>query len=440
MWSDTQRYGQRGTSSLGSNTLTFVIVGVVVLINSVAWEIPLPTGTERPTPTETVARLNDPVSATNGTIPHPTPRPAGLSAGQSSVPLPEMAPSGSRLAGHLAPSELQENTTRRPKTRYPHPERAPELLLLPVNNSEPAEVTTDDKSVLVRSNGYRAPDLAMVSPYAPGYRMLRPPATERSNSPAPYALQDLDKETTLERAREIAQRASRRFAEMRARLEPRDQSRPQTTGNALLSLDARRPTASLIGSSSTTKNAVAEVPPELIRSPLLPSVTITGDDDVPADTTVPSAVVRKPNRTPEVAQPVRIASVPIPAANSRPSPSIEGVTAQDDASVEASVYRAPMVSQADEAVDKENTTQSAPTPRTTRAHVLAPSGLDALHSASREMPDNAPATGEPNAGGRRRSTAFETTSIASWSGQISLAACAENILRLGVRGVHTTQD
>ena len=368
MWSDTQRYGRRGASSLGSNTLTFVIVGVVVLINSVAWGIPLLTGTERPTPTETVARLNDPVSATNGTIPHPTPRPAGLSAGQSSVPLPEMAPSGSRLAGHLAPSELHENTTRPPKTLYPYAERASDLLLLPVNNSEPAEVKIDDnKSVLERSNGDRAPDLAMVSPYAPGVRMLRPPGTERSNSPAPYALQDSDKETTLERAREIAQRASRRFAEMRARLESRDQSRPQTTGNALLPLDARRPTASLIGSSSTTKNAVAEVPPELIRSPLLPSLTVARDDDVPPDKTGPSAVVRKPNQTPEVTRPVRIASVPIPAANSRLSPSIEGVAAQDDASIEASVNRAPMVSQADEAVDKENTTQSAPTARTTRA-------------------------------------------------------------------------
>jgi hypothetical protein len=366
VWNDTQRYGRRGVPSLGANALTFVIVGVVVLINSVAWGIPLLTGTERPTRTETGAMQNDLAAVTTVTIPSPTPRPARLSVGQPSVPLPEIAPNGSLPAGHLARSGLHANTTRPPKTLYPRPERAPDLLLLPVNNTEPGEVTLDAKPVRERNARHRAPDLAIVSPYAPGVRTNAPPSTERSNSPAPSALAKFDRDTTLERAREIAQRAARRFAEMRARLELRDQSWPQTTGSSLLPLDARRSTASLIGSSSSVaKNAVADIDPELVRSPLLPPLKGARDEDHPADKdkTVPSTVTRQPNRTPEVAQPVRIAYVPIPAANSRPLRSSGSVPTQDVPSINTTVMRASVVSQADEAVDTQNATKAVQTPQ-----------------------------------------------------------------------------
>lgn len=260
MRSETRRSRRRTAPGLATNALTFSIVGVVVLVNSVAWGIPLLTGTDRGGSQHHAKR---PVSLTTGAIPRPARRPDMPARVSAPVPLPErlLAPGMSEQSG---PDATQAAS---PKTLYPMPEPAPAKLLQPPSELRPEPQSTREvRTVSAPRYGWR--DTAMVSPYAPGFR-VKPEAKAKAAPPSSPA-EALARDTTLERARQIARRAAQRFEAMRARLEA-PESRHQAEANGhTLPLSARQPTASLIGSSSASKSAFADVRPRIVRRPIQP--------------------------------------------------------------------------------------------------------------------------------------------------------------------------
>jgi hypothetical protein len=326
VWSETRRYDPRDTTWPGSNTLTFLIVGFVVLINSVAWGIPLLTNAHTATEESTS------IPATGGAIPRPSRVGMDLPSRGAPVPLPAMAPNGHPESAPAARNISSEHVNWAPKTLYPQPERAPEQLLGPPNEIVAAAPdAAPARGLDVRP---RNPDLAFASPYAPGVRIQPRTGSQGSGVTPPQSSYEHDRDSTLARAREIAQRASRRFEAMRARLEERETSSPHETDATVLPLDARRQTASLIGSGRAAKSAVASVRPNLIHQPIsraqeVASIEVSSSPPPKPSASAPSAAgpeaaIADPR--PLAATPV---TVPIPTVHRRPDPPSQIATAQE---------------------------------------------------------------------------------------------------------------
>lgn len=267
MRSETRRNRARTAPGVATNVLTASIVGVVVLVNSVAWGIPLLTGDGDSDPARNAKRLD---SITTGAIPRPERRPEMEAGATSPVPLPVLSPmpavepSGSDVSGRRGAGP------RSPKTLYPLPESAPSQLLVPP--SKPASTPPETRVTRTASAPTFAwRDTARVSPYAPGVRMKQLENAAPSTKRPPAQAYELAKDTTLERARQIARRAAERFEAMRARLDAPQSSRQAGLSSQTLPLGARPPTASLIGSTSASKSAFAYVRPRIVRRPIEPA-------------------------------------------------------------------------------------------------------------------------------------------------------------------------
>ena len=326
MWSETRRYDPRGPTWPGSNTLTFLIVGFVVLINSVAWGIPLLTSAK------TAPGEGTSIPATTGAIPRPIRGAMDLASRGAPVPLPAMAPNGSTETAPAARYASAEQVNRAPKTLYPQPERAPEQLLGPPN--EIAAAAPDAPPAREPDIRPRNLDLAFVSPYAPGVRIQPRADSQSSGVTPPRSSYEHDRDSTLARAREIAQRASRRFEAIRARLQEREASSPHETGATALPLDARRQTASLIGSGRAAQSPVTPVRPNLIHPPISPSqevasIEVSSSPPPKPSASAPSAAGQEgaiADTRPLAATPV---TVPIPTVHHRPDPPSQIATAQE---------------------------------------------------------------------------------------------------------------
>ena len=184
------------------------------------------------------------------------------------LPVPAVEPSGHDV------SERSNAGPRAPKTLYPLPEPAPSQLLVPPSKPASTPTVTPPETRVTRTASapiYAWRDTARVSPYAPGVRMkeLEKPAPSTARPPA--EVYELEKDTTLERARQIARRAAERFEAMRARLDAPQSSRQAGLSAQTLPLGARQPTASLIGSTSASKSAFADVRPRIVRRPIEPA-------------------------------------------------------------------------------------------------------------------------------------------------------------------------
>jgi hypothetical protein len=379
--SETRQSRLRTAPGPATNALTLSIVGVVVLVNSVAWGIPLLTGTDRGGTSNHAKR---PAPITTGAIPRPARRPEFPADTSALVPLPARLPATAPDAVKPAHAKRDNTQAVSLKTLYPLPEPAPAKLLVPPS-PPPAEAPATRKVRIVSAPRYGRNDTALVSPYTPGVRG-KPAAKKRQLNPVPEALPN---DTPLSRAREIARRAARRFEAMRARLEaPETHSQVAAGSHTTLPLSATHPTASLIGSSSASKSAVAYVRPRIVRRPIQTEPARAADETpitvaaAPQGTAADEAVPRQAADTSgrHADAPSADAVVPVPSLNPRPRPHRTASLEERKAAPERSAKR-PLTRAAEPA--------SRPAPAVHESHASTSSRRRAERRHARQAVDRA---------------------------------------------------
>jgi hypothetical protein len=263
---------------LTSRALTVAIVASVVLINSVAWGIPLVVGGSR-----NLSPLLDGSRMTTGTVPKLE------KAGERStkitkqphrslVPLPGQAPSytdvssinsAKQVAGPVEP--LTVTPSRKPLTLFPQPEprlklpKPPRIAAAVHDRRSAKRQASPNARELVR-------DVVLVSPYTPGVRIS---PKGRGHEWHHRNLRVANGQTTLDTAKAIARRAARRFEQMRdkmARLDARNARGlrdGRTHRRALLPVASQPPRIAGYNSGrSASKSARSFVRARLVRRPL----------------------------------------------------------------------------------------------------------------------------------------------------------------------------
>jgi hypothetical protein len=376
VWADKGRTPvETSRKSSATSISTFAIVGVVVLANSVAWGIPLLTGDarlggagmaggpsasaqDRPGADQQAdgAHLDRSSSSlATGSVPLPE-RSAAFAVGRG-VPLPARAPALGGEADLRAGAAASDLVPRPVKTLYPRPEPAPPSLLAPpsapargpveISQAMPSDVSADNPSdaaatfrtgglpdrladrptaetatiapaAVARPKREESSGVAFVSPYAPGVRIKKPhrdhplAGTAAAATPEPYRLST---DTTLDRARRIARRATERFEEMRALLEARERASQTELAGAIVPPGVSRPVASLLGSTRAARSAGADLDPRLVDRPVRDATEIaTASAAAPASVSRPAPASIPPTKSMPDTPPVRTARLSAAAA------------------------------------------------------------------------------------------------------------------------------
>ncbi|MFY0613228.1 MAG: hypothetical protein JXQ99_16975 [Hyphomicrobiaceae bacterium] len=249
---------------LSSQTLTVAIVSSVVLINSVAWGIPLLVKAGEADPVQDISSTN---TIAAPTLPTPLVKRAEGKVVKSAfrgssapvIPLPAKAPE----------FEQERLHSREPATLFPRPQAAPELLQVTTAAAAPVRLGAPQRSR--QRARHSARDIVLVSPYTPGVRVA---PDGRAREWRHRNLRSSSGTTTFDKARAIARRAAQRFEQMRdrmAKLDARDAAtnEERARGLALLPV-APRPPRIVTGSvgRSATKSAHNYVRARLIRRPI----------------------------------------------------------------------------------------------------------------------------------------------------------------------------
>lgn len=260
------------TGFLKSRALTAAIVSSVVLVNSVAWGIPLLVGSgpSNPRPAYSDIRTGS-LPAVRERVHHPS---ATLSSNQPSFPLPAKAPPRAK-AQHVkqvavVSTGAERALPRRPITMYPRPEPTPDM------DKEARSRTTTQLAAAPIATRTGAPnvvrEVVLVSPYTPGVRIA--PGRHDGGWRHRRSQTEGDGVSTLDKARAIARRAARRFEQMRNRIAHADQhavdpDRSQRR-SALLPVAPRPPRIieAPEGGRSASKSAHSYVRARLVRRPL----------------------------------------------------------------------------------------------------------------------------------------------------------------------------
>lgn len=326
---------------LTSQALTAAIVGGVVLINSVAWGIPLLMGSGQSASAVVGTNIS------TGSLPRlrgdqpSVLKQAVLRAPKALMPLPQQAPNRSRpvskaeRGAQLPPLPMarllptRPLPVRQPKTLFPRPVAPPGHLSADQLAKSSASATEPRRAVL------RKPvrDVVLVSPYTPGVRIA---PNGRGHQWRHRNLHVSSGATTLDRAREIARRASLRFEQMRHQLAGLD-GRGVVASNdvhiqrrALLPVAVRPPRIVVDGAArhSVARSAYSEVRTRLIRRPLnraaTPRQDVAAVPTAPPPGTIQSRLLLQEERAPsapgvvEVPPPARIARLSPQAAKRSP--------------------------------------------------------------------------------------------------------------------------
>lgn len=254
---------------LSSRTLTVAIVSSVVLINSVAWGIPLLVKSGQPGALLDGSKVTtDALPRSSGSVEKRLEIKAAkiaLDADRALIPLPAKAPMREE-----AQAVLQ---SREPATMFPRPQAAPVLLL-----QASQEATAPDRDGAVkRGRGvvlerHAARDIVLVSPYTPGVRVA---PDGRGHEWRHRNLRISSGPTTYDRAKAIARRAAQRFEQMRdrmAKLNVRDAGSTNAERVRRLALlpVAPRPPRIVTGSIGrrATKSASNYIRSRLVRRPI----------------------------------------------------------------------------------------------------------------------------------------------------------------------------
>lgn len=263
--------------SLSSSMLTFAIVACVVVVNSVAWGIPLLLGED--------GRANSlpaAVSITTGSVAKPpkTDRRRVEVSTAPPVPLPRPAPPRETKRTGLSfqtASQTSAPTRSKPSTLFPRPE--PRLILRSEPGSSTVMVGREVSKVLSVSRPKRTHfrEVVLVSPYTPGVRVS---PNRRGHEWRHRNLRAQDTRTTLDTARAIALRAAQRFKEMRNRMAKLDAQTASVLSEGRLNRQSMRPVAPrpprIAGQSSgfsESRSARAFVRARLTRRPIEGAVT-----------------------------------------------------------------------------------------------------------------------------------------------------------------------
>ncbi|MFT7578245.1 MAG: hypothetical protein ACI9XZ_004652, partial [Alphaproteobacteria bacterium] len=270
---------------LTSRALTVAIVVSVVLVNSVAWGIPLLVGGSSHS-----SPLLDSSRMTTGTISKlkKARQPSTKLAKQSPqkiyaglVPLPNQAPGRAYEAVVHSAKSVSENVGRqglpelalssKPSTLFPRPEPRLELPK-PPRIAAAVHDNAGTKRQLHLKIRKRAQGVVLVSPYTPGVRISPKGSGHEWRH---RNLRVANGQTTLDTAKAIASRAARRFEQMRDKMANLDVRRARGFGEggahrrALLPVAPQRPR--IAGNSdahSVSKSARNYVRARLVRRPL----------------------------------------------------------------------------------------------------------------------------------------------------------------------------
>lgn len=226
---------------LPSNCLTIAIVGTVVLVNSVAWGIPLLVRDEDRPAMDQMAGIG---AVARSALQH-------SSLVTAAIPLPVPAPPHSDIARTgLAP------VSRPPATLFPRPEPAPRFATQSVaaGRIRPAERSPQGRQEIVSA-----------SPYSPGVR----PGADGGLEWRHRILHDPSGASTLEAAKAIARRAAERIDQMRDRMAKLDAplSEDENARQRTLLPVAPQPPR-IVGNFGVAKNEQSSVRPRLVRRPI----------------------------------------------------------------------------------------------------------------------------------------------------------------------------
>ena len=252
---------------LSSRTLTVAIVSTVVLINSVAWGIPLLVTASQQRTVLDGSKTN---AASPPTLPEPRVERRGNRMAtvappkaRKRIPLPVQAPGSEHLRALLQ--------SREPATMFPRPVAAPAATKTLSASAVRNRVGARDLGGPQRER-YAARDIVLVSPYTPGVRIA---PDGRGHEWRHRNLRSSSGPTTIDRARAIARRAAQRFEQMRDRMAKHNARGSAPTvedrahGLALLPV-APRPPRIVTGSvgRSATKSSRSYIRARLVRRPI----------------------------------------------------------------------------------------------------------------------------------------------------------------------------
>lgn len=271
-----------GARILSSRALTPAIILCVVLINSVAWGIPLLLGMEN-----RVTTAGGAIQITTGALSKPpsVDRRQVNSVSRPIVPLPRRAPirqagrvalsdkAAERASGAQAPKSTSSAPSGIPSTLFPRP--VPRLALNEERKPEAIAIRGDVAKQVFHSQAKRrhVRDVVLVSPYTPGVRISpnRHGHGWRHRNPIANAGQ-----TTLSTAKDIALRAARRFEEMRDRMAKLDARTASGHRESKLNRQLLRPVVSqpprIAGQTSglsDTRSSQVFVRARLVRRPIV---------------------------------------------------------------------------------------------------------------------------------------------------------------------------
>jgi hypothetical protein len=281
---------------LSSRSLTVVIVGSVVLVNSMAWGIPLLVGKRQvqyglaskstqsasSLATRALAQRRPTGDVQSAMVPLPELRPARRVRQEQPIPLPDPAPhkatrSGSVIANAVV---LAMHNRAAAAALYPRPEAA---VLSPITRPLPNATGPGKPPAALRAETFvtrKLPmrDIVLVSPYTPGVRVS---SVGRGYAWRHHAPRSSSRPSTLDTARAIARRAAKRFEDMRnriAKFDRRDKElamQERRRQRALLPVAPRPPRiVNHSGSRSAVKSAQKFLRPRLVRRPLGRSTTM----------------------------------------------------------------------------------------------------------------------------------------------------------------------
>lgn len=307
-----RKYGKTGHSFvrlLSTRALTGAIIASVVLVNTVAWGIPLLSGRDHRAElvagsnikTASLPRPTAPASSLAETLPshppgsaptrsHLPPAPVAKSAIWS-MPLPSQGPIMAQPVSTSAvprfafvtsdaPIALLIPSEQAPATLYPRPETPPRNLFLnetaPPSSVVPAKAQPASAPARPREAEIGPREIVLVSPYTPGVRTA---PNGHGREWRHRNLRASQGATTLDTAKAIAKRAAEQFEQMRDRMAKLDaqsadlSESERARSRALLPVAPQPPRVvdSGIG-RSLAKSAYSFVRPRLVRRPIGGSV------------------------------------------------------------------------------------------------------------------------------------------------------------------------
>lgn len=261
------------TGFFRSRALTAAIVSSVVLVNSVAWGIPLLVGSGQSKSRPAYSDIR------TGSLPKAQPGSnfsrTALKPIESRLPLPVQAPpiGTAQVAKQVAAVSgvgEQRSAKRRPITMYPRPEPTP--ILGKQVRSQPAPKLASARTTTQSGVRRTVREVVLVSPYTPGVRIA--PGALNNEWRHRQVGSAADGVSTLDKARAIARRAAQRFEQMRDRITRADRhaadpDRSQRR-SALLPVAPRPPriVEAPGGRRSASKSAHSYVRARLVRRPI----------------------------------------------------------------------------------------------------------------------------------------------------------------------------